>query len=228
LRKFRSSWLFDLEKIRELEVLSGRDLDLRLFYPLLSVPVFLLFYNPLLSLASFFLVLQLPKLVLWFCVKKRKEKIARELPSVSYTFSWLSPIYPIPVAISKIEGGETGKIFRKVREKYARGEPLERALEELDRFDELSELKELLLHVYRTGRGKKMLESFAKRKAGEYRAKLRERGAKLQLYSTAFVVVSTVFPSIFSSFAVFSGIEPSPFIPALISAGVWLIWKIQE
>lgn len=215
--------MFDMKKIKEMEKEAGKKLDIRPFYLLFSIPILLSFYNLLLAFISFFLILQLPKIYLWFLIKSRRRKIERELPLASYSLSWLFSIYPVPIALSKFEEGEIGKMFRRVCERYEKGESFEKSLEEIS--DE--EFRELLLYVYKTGKGK-VLESFAKRKANEYRVKLRERGAKLQLYSTVFVTVSTVFPAVLTSIATFSKTKVSLLLPAIISLGVWLLWKLQE
>ncbi len=216
--------MFDEKKIREMERRAGVQLNIRMFYFLLTVPLILIFYNPLLSLVSLFTVLELPKVILWFLIKERKRRMMRELPLVAFSLSWLVDVYPVPVAVSRIKGGEYGKVFGRVYERYRNGEDFESALNEL----EPEELRQILLHVFRTGRGKELLKGFARRKSSEYRSFLRDRGARLQLYSTVFVTVSTVLPAITSAFSAFSGSSPALLQSALASLGVWLLWKIQD
>ncbi len=193
------------------------------FRPLLLLPVLLLF-NPLLALLLFLLLLFAPRTYAWWLARGRHSRIRSELPLYTGALRWLLESRPVPEALSSLEFGEVSALMKEACGAYRKGRPLESALS--FQFDELNELARRLLVIHRTGRGLELLELYADRLAAEELARMKERSARMQLFSVAYMAFAALLPAMASGFSLSLPVKAPIYLSLVGSSALVMLWKL--
>ena len=163
-------------------------------------------------------------------IKKKglERKLKREVPLFLFNISFLVSYFPLQKAIEKASFGKIGKIFGKVLERYRRSGNFEEALKELEKFPCLEELREVLKLYWKTGNSK-IIEGLAEKSLMETKREEMERGARLGVFSSIFIVVSTVLPVMGANFVNFmqEGLF-LVFLGSVMSLLIIALWEVSS
>ena len=199
------------------------------FYPFLGAPFFLLGLGLLWFLVSCLIVLRLPHIYLWYRFRQRRKYMLQELPFFLESLEWLIEIYPVPDAIKKAGSGALDPVCKDFWNDYSFGTSFEGALHHFRIFSELDEVADALLQLYKTGTGYSILGQLADKFKTQNTEYFRGRTARLQVFTTSYVLVSTALPAMGSSMSIaFGNPERTLILAGLLSLAMVVIWKLTD
>ncbi len=197
------------------------------FYPTLVLPLFILPLGLLPFFLSLLFVLRLPSIFLGYMYKERKNSILQDLPVFLNSLSWMMSIYPLADAVHKAGYGAMKDICGHFWKGYSSGKSFESALKSFRISEELEEVADILLHIYRTGKGSNVLEKMAEKTEAKNLEFFRKRNARLQIFVTSYVVVSTVLPAVGSAMSIVFGNTTQVLGVAFALSSVLVVaWKL--
>lgn len=199
------------------------------FLVFLFIPLFFINFGVLPFLLSLFFALRLPHILLWYFYKERKLKIAKDLPSFLKTLGWLISEYPLPEAIHKAGIGNLNPITENFWKLHSSGKTFQDSISVFRISEELKDVADVLIHIYKTGEGKTILKNLSKQSSAKNLEYFRKRNSRLQMFLTSYVLASAVLPAAGASISmVLKNTGQILFLSSGISFGLVILWKLME